>query len=117
LRRHQSLTVWASTVSGAPIYTLDRQTTRVHAQERRFKVSLQILIREEVLDVAAAAARFFRSTIPVRVAPKSGEETVRDLHVQLPRECRAGEDSDGQLHFEYHLQLLVVSLLDETAVL
>jgi gluconate 2-dehydrogenase gamma chain len=59
MRRRHFLTVSASTVGGALIYTLDRQPTRVHAQQKTFKAPLRFFTRDEALDVAAAAARIF----------------------------------------------------------
>jgi gluconate 2-dehydrogenase gamma chain len=61
MRRRQFLTVSASTVGGALVYTLDRQPTRVHAQDKTLKVPLRFFTREEALDIAAASARIFPS--------------------------------------------------------
>src|SRR5258708_4871231 len=61
MRRRSFLTVSASTIGGALVYTLDRRPTRVHAQEKTLKVLLRFFTQEEALDVAAAAARIFPS--------------------------------------------------------
>src|SRR5260370_22724902 len=59
MRRRRFLTVSASTIGGARVYTLDRRPTRVQAQKKTIKVPLRFFTREEALDVAAAAARIF----------------------------------------------------------
>jgi gluconate 2-dehydrogenase gamma chain len=61
MRRRRFLTVSASTIGGALVYTLDRRPTRVHAQEKTIKVPLRFFTQDEALDVAAAAARIFPS--------------------------------------------------------
>src|SRR5579864_8590198 len=61
MRRRHFLTLSATSVGGALVYTLDRKPVRVHAQEKSLKIPLRFFTREEALDVAAAAAQIFPS--------------------------------------------------------
>jgi gluconate 2-dehydrogenase gamma chain len=61
MRRRHFLTLSATSVGGALVYTLDRRPVRVHAQEKSLKIPLRFFTREEALDVAAAAAQIFPS--------------------------------------------------------
>src|SRR2546422_4146900 len=61
MRRRHFLTVSATSVGGALIYTLDHKPVRIHAQEKSLTISLRFFTREEALDVAAAAAQIFPS--------------------------------------------------------
>lgn len=61
MRRRHFLTLSASSVGGALVYTLDRKPGRVHAQDKTLRVPLRFFTRDEALDVAAAAAQIFPS--------------------------------------------------------
>ena len=61
MRRRHFLTLSASSVGGALIYTLDREPVRVHAQDKTVKIPLRFFTRDEALDIAAAAAQIFPS--------------------------------------------------------
>ena len=73
MRRRHFLTVSASSVGGALVYTLDRKPRRVHAQDKTLRVPLRFFTRDEALDVAAAAAQIFPSD---DVGPGANEAAV-----------------------------------------
>ena len=49
MRRRHFLTLSATSVGGALVYTLDRRPLRVHAQEKSLKIPLRFFTREEAL--------------------------------------------------------------------
>ena len=62
MRRRQFLILSAASVGGVLVYSLDRQASRVFAQEKSkqtLKIPLRFFTEEEALIVAAAAARIF----------------------------------------------------------
>ena len=61
MRRRHFLTLSASSVGGALIYTLHREPVRVHAQDKTLKIPLRFFTRDEALDIAAAASQIFPS--------------------------------------------------------
>jgi gluconate 2-dehydrogenase gamma chain len=64
MRRRQFLILSAASIGGVLVYSLDRQASRVFAQEKStqtLKIPLRFFTEEEALIVAAAASRIFPS--------------------------------------------------------
>ena len=64
MRRRQFLILSAASIGGVLVYSLDRQASRVFAQEKStqtVKIPLRFFTEEEALIVAAAASRIFPS--------------------------------------------------------
>jgi len=64
MRRRQFLILSAASIGGVLVYSLDRQASRVFAQEKStqtLKIPLRFFTEDEALIVAAAAARIFPS--------------------------------------------------------
>ena len=61
MRRRHFLTLSASTIGGALVYSLDRKASRLAAQEKALRIPLRFFTEPEALVVAEAASRIFPS--------------------------------------------------------
>src|SRR5512132_4003260 len=93
-RRH-FLTVSATTLGGALVYTFDRKPGRVHAQGAQagaVKIPLRFFTEEEALAIAAAAARIFPRDESGPVANEAG------VVIYIDRQLAAAYGRD---HYRY----------------
>lgn len=61
MRRRHFLTISASTIGGALVYSLDRKPSRLAAQDKTLRIPLRFFDEQEALIVAAAASLIFPS--------------------------------------------------------
>jgi len=61
MRRRHFLTISASTIGGALVYSLDRKASRLAAEDKTLRIPLRFFDETEALIVAAAASRIFPS--------------------------------------------------------
>src|SRR5487761_1643892 len=61
MKRRHFLTLSASTIGGALVYSLDRKASRISAQDKTLRIPLRFFDEQEALIVAAAASLIFPS--------------------------------------------------------
>ena len=59
MRRRHFLTLSAASLGGVLVYSLDRKSSLLSAQDKRLRVPLRFFTEEEALIVAAATSRIF----------------------------------------------------------
>ncbi len=59
MRRRHFLTLSAATLGGVLVYSLDRRSSLLTAQDKRLRIPLRFFAESEALIVAAATSRIF----------------------------------------------------------
>ena len=89
MRRRQFLVLSAASVGGVLVYSLDRQVSRVSAQDKpatqqQIKIPLRFLTESEALIVAAAVSRIFPSDESGPGAQEAGVTVFIDRQLAGP---------------------------------
>src|SRR5579872_883035 len=95
MRRRQFLILSAASVGGVLVYSLDRQVSRVFAQEKsgqKLKIPLRFFMEDEAMIVAAAASRIIPSDDSGPGAQEAGVVIYIDRQLAGPY---------GRDHFRY----------------